>query len=58
MEIVRWRDCAGNLDLLEAARANRGHAVNLLQHALGQQDSGAAQQQAILLEQVRRNDQI
>src|SRR5579862_705981 len=31
MKVVRRRDCAGNLDLLEAARADRGDAVNLLQ---------------------------
>src|SRR5580704_1329721 len=58
MKIMRRRDRAWNLDLLETACANRGHAVNLLQNALGQQDSGAAEQQAILLEQVGRDDQI
>ena len=58
MEIGRGRDCAEDFDLLETPRANRGHPVNPLQHALRQQDSGAAQQQAMFLEQVGRDDQV
>ena len=58
MKIVRRRYRAGKLDLLEAAGANGGHAVDLLQDAFGQQDSGAAQEQAVLLEQVGRDDQV
>ena len=58
MKIVRRRDRAGKLNLLKAPRANRGHAVNRLQHALGQENSGTAQQQAVFLEQVGRDDQV
>src|SRR5580704_1925552 len=58
MKIMRRRDRAGNLDLFESARANRRHAVDPLQHALGLQNSRTAQQQAIFLEQVGRDNQV
>src|SRR5260370_41881827 len=58
MKIVRWRDCTGNPDLFEAVRANRGHAIDLLQDPLRKQDSCAAQQQTILLKEVVRDVQM
>ena len=59
---VQWKSCVGgnavNGKLGKAPRANRHHALNLLKDPFCEQDARTAQQQAMLLKQSRRDDQV